>query len=249
MARTTNRLTARGAAAITKPGFHADGGGLYLQVAPGGGRSWVFRFQRQGRARWMGLGPVDLVSLQEARQKALDARKLVHEGKDPIDTRRAARQADVGAVRFKEAAERYIEAHKAGWRNEKHAAQWTATLKTYAYPVFGDYGVGAVDTGLVLKAIEPIWATKAETASRLRGRIESVLDWATARGYRQGENPARWRGHLDKLLPPRSKVARVRHHPALPYAETGAFMANLGGQGGVAARALELTVLCATRSK
>ncbi len=248
MAKGKHRLTVRAAATITKAGFHADGGGLYLQVAPAGGRSWVYRFQRQGRARWMGLGSVDLVSLQDARQKALDARRLLLEGKDPIDARHSARQAEAGAVRFREAAERYIEAHRAGWRNQKHVAQWSSTLETYAYPAFGDMPVGTVDTGFVLKALEPIWTMKPETASRVRGRIEAVLDWATARGYRQGENPARWRGHLDKLLPSRFKVARVKHHPALPYAEIGAFMPCLRGQGEVAARALELTVLCATRS-
>ncbi len=203
MAKGKHRLTVRAAATITKAGFHADGGGLYLQVAPAGGRSWVYRFQRQGRARWMGLGSVDLVSLQDARQKALDARRLILEGKDPIDARHSARQAEAGAVRFREAAERYIEAHRAGWRNQKHVAQWSSTLETYAYPAFGDMPVGTVDTGFVLKALEPIWTMKPETASRVRGRIEAVLDWATARGYRQGENPARWRGHLDKLLPSR----------------------------------------------
>ncbi len=216
MARGKHRLTARAVATITKAGFHADGGGLYLQVAPGGGRSWVYRFQRQGRARWMGLGSVDLVSLQEARQKALDARRLILEGKDPIDARHAARQTEAGAVRFRDAAQRYIEAHKPGWRNEKHAAQWTSTLETYVYPVLGSLPVQGVDVALVMKVLEPIWTTKTETASRVRGRIESILDWASARGYRLGENPARWRGHLENLLPRRSRVQKVKHHPALP---------------------------------
>jgi integrase len=248
MARRKQRLTARAVATISRPGFHADGGGLYLQVPPGGGRSWVFRFQKQGRARWMGLGPVDLVSLQDARQKALDARRVVLDGKDPIDARKAARQAQVGNVAFKEAAERYIETHRAGWRNEKHGAQWTSTLEAYAFPVFGDVAVGTVDTGLVLKALEPIWTAKPETASRVRGRIESVLDWATARGYRTGDNPARWRGHLQNLLPRTSKLKRVRHHPSLSYAEIGAFFVSLREQGGVAARALQFAILTGART-
>jgi integrase len=149
---------------------------------------------------------------------------------------------------FRACAERYIEAHKAGWRNPKHALQWMSTLASYAYPVFGDLPVKAIDVGLVMKAVEPIWATKTETASRLRGRIESVLDWAAARGYRHGDNPARWRGHLDKLLPKRAKMQRVQHHPALAYDEVGAFMDALRSQGGIAARALAFCILTATRT-
>jgi len=149
---------------------------------------------------------------------------------------------------FKACAEAYIEAHKAGWRNAKHANQWANTLATYAYPVFGGEPVQAVDVALVTKVLEPIWTTKTETASRVRGRIESVLDWATARGYRKGDNPARWRGHLENLLPRRTKVQRVQHHPALPYAEIGAFLTALRVQEGIAARALEFTILTAART-
>jgi integrase len=149
---------------------------------------------------------------------------------------------------FKDCAERYIEAHRPGWKNPKHAKQWPSTLEDYVYPVFGPIPVQAVDVGLVMKALEPIWKTKPETASRVRGRIESILDWATARGYRQGENPARWRGHLDKLLPARGKVQKVKHHAALPYGEMGDFVAELRGQEGVAARALEFLILTATRT-
>jgi integrase len=149
---------------------------------------------------------------------------------------------------FREGAETYIAAHKAGWKNPKHAAQWPATLATYVYPVFGDLPVQAIDTGLVMKALEPIWTAKPETATRVRGRIESVIDWATARGYRQGENPARWRGHLENLFPKKSKVRRVEHHPALPYDEIGAFTASLRGQGGIGARALEFLILTAART-
>ncbi|MCP4328012.1 MAG: integrase arm-type DNA-binding domain-containing protein [Alphaproteobacteria bacterium] len=248
MARVKNKLTARSIAALKKPGFQSDGGGLYLQIAPAGGRSWVFRFQRRGRARWMGLGSLDLVSLQEARQKALDARRLLLEGKDPIDSRRADRQAEEGFVKFRDAASRYVEAHRAGWQNEKHAAQWSSTLETYVFPVFGDVTVESIDTGLVLKVLEPVWTVKPETASRVRGRIEAVLDWAAARGYRQGENPARWRGHLKNLLPRVEKLKRVRHHPTLPYDEVADFIAELRQQGGVGARALEFTILTAART-
>jgi integrase len=187
-----------------------------------------------------------------ARAKARELRKQVLDGEDPIAARdarhQAAAMASATGMTFQACAEAYIEAHRAGWRNPKHAAQWPSTLQTYAYPVFGSLPVQAVDTGLVMKAVEPLWATKTETASRVRGRIESVLDWAAARGYRDGQNPARWRGHLENLLPARSKVARVEHHAALPYAEIAEFMAELREQEGVAALALELTILTAART-
>jgi integrase len=196
----------------------------------------------------MGLGAIDVVSLSEARQKTLDARRLLLEGIDPIDARDAVRRTRMDAVTFREAAERYIEAHKPGWRNAKHSAQWASTLETYVFPFFGNLSVQEVETGHVLKALEPIWTIKPETASRVRGRIESVLDWAAARGYRRGDNPARWRGHLKMLLPAINRVKRVQHYPTLPYTEIGAFMTNLQGQGGVAARALEFAILTAART-
>jgi integrase len=190
--------------------------------------------------------------LQEARAKTLDARRLRHEGVDPIEARRSARQQArfdaAKAKTFKECAASYITAHKTGWHNPKHAAQWEATLKTYAEPVMGALPVQVIDTALVTRVIEPIWSIKPETASRLRGRIESVLDWAKARGYRQGENPARWRGHLDNLLPARSKVRRVKHHAALPYSEIGGLIFTLRQQAGTAARALEFAILTAART-
>lgn len=192
------------------------------------------------------------MSLAEARDRATDARRLLASGADPIEERRAARTAAaveaVKMITFKHAATRYIAAHRAGWRNPKHAAQWPATLETYVFPIFGAMPVDAVDTGVVLQAIEPIWSSKPETASRVRGRIESVLDWAKARGYRAGDNPARWRGHLDNLLPQRSKVRAVEHHAALPYVEIGAFLAELRQQDGVGARALEFAILTAART-
>jgi integrase len=177
---------------------------------------------------------------------------LRHEGIDPIDARDALkaeqRLAEATAMTFRECAEQYIEAHVAGWKNPKHAKQWPSTLETYVYPVFGALPVQAIDVGLVMKVLQPIWQTKPETASRVRGRIESVLDWATARGYRKGENRARWPGHLDNLLPARGKVRKVKHHPALPYADMGDFFAALHKQDGVGARALEFLILTATRT-
>jgi integrase len=251
LARAVGRLSAVALPKL-KTGMHADGGGLYLQVTKGGARTWVFRFMLHGRAREMGLGPLHIVSLSEAREKARGCRKLRHEGIDPIEARNAKhaeeRLAAATALTFKECAERYIEAHRAGWKNSKHAKQWPSTLEAYVYPVFGALFVQAIDVGLVMKVLEPIWRTKPETASRVRGRIESVLDWATVRGYRKGDNPARWRGHLDKLLPARAKVRKVEHHAALPYADVGHFVAGLREQEGIASRALEFLILTATRT-
>jgi integrase len=252
MPRQLGRLNALAVSRASRPGLYPDGGGLYLQVTKAGVRSWTFRFMRDGRERYMGLGPLHTVSLAEARAKAVECRKLRLAGLDPIEARNTARnQAKLDAAKamtFRACAEAYIEAHKAGWKSAKHAAQWPSTLKTYAYPVFGELPVQAADVALVMKAVEPIWRTKTETASRLRGRIEAVLDWAAVRGYRAGDNPARWRGHLDHLLPGRAKVQRVAHHAALPYAEIGGFMAALRQQAGVSALALELTILTAARS-
>ncbi|HXB76351.1 MAG TPA: integrase arm-type DNA-binding domain-containing protein [Bradyrhizobium sp.] len=252
MARPIGKLTVLKVEKAKKAGMYGDGGGLYLRVTADGTKNWVFRFMLDGRPRWMGLGPLALYGLQEARGKALDARRLRHEGIDPIETRRANRLRErleaAKAMTFKQCADSYIASHRAGWRNAKHAAQWGATLATYAYPVIGALPVQAIDTGLVCKVLEPIWTAKPETAGRVRGRIEAVLDWAKARDYRAGENPARWRGHLDKLLPARSKVAKVEHHAALPYGEMPGFMAGLRAQEGIAARALEFAILTASRT-
>jgi len=252
MARTIGKLTALAITQAKRRGYYGDGGGLFLQVSATAAKSWVFRFKEDRRLREMGLGPTHTVSLAEARQKALDCRKARLDGRDPIEARRAERmhaKLDAAkAMTFVACAERYIASHKAGWRNPKHAAQWPATLGTYVYPVFGSLPVQAVNVGLVMKAIEPIWVQKPETAGRVRGRIESVLDWATARGYREGENPARWRGHLENRLPKKSKVRRVEHHAALPYADIAAFIAELRQQEGVAARALEFAILTAART-
>jgi integrase len=251
MARATGRLTALKVDKVKQPGMYADGGGLYLRVTPQGTKNWVLRYMLDRRPHWMGLGPFPLYGLQEARARALDARRKRHDGIDPIEARRAERarlRLDAAkAVTFGDVAAAYIASHRAGWRNEKHAAQWEATLNTHSAPLMS-LPVQAVDTGLVLKVLEPIWAAKPETASRLRGRIESILDFAKVREYRDGENPARWRGHLAKLLPARSKVRAVKHHAALPYVELPAFLASLRQQAGVAARALEFLTLTAART-
>jgi integrase len=250
--RTIGRLTALKVEKAKLPGMYPDGDGLYLRVTPEGTKQWVLRYMLNRRARWMGLGPFSLYSLQEARTKALDARKLRHEGIDPIEARRAerarARLEEAKAITFKQCAEAYISSHRAGWRNGKHAGQWSATLATYTYLLIGGLPVQSVDTGLVLKVLEPIWTAKPETAGRLRGRIENILDYAKARGYRDGENPARWRGHLDKLLPARSRVQQVEHHAALPYDELPDFLVRLREQEGIAARALEFLILTTART-
>jgi integrase len=200
----------------------------------------------------MGLGPLHTIPLAEARKRAAECRRMCLDGIDPIEARsteRVAKRLETAkAMTFDACAAAYIDAHKAGWQNAKHRDQWRNTLSSYAGPVFGSLPVQAVDIGLVMKALEPIWQTKPETASRLRERIEAILDWATVRGYRKGENPARWRGHLDKLLPARSKVRKVERHPALPYDELADFIAALRSQEGVASRALEFLILTAART-
>lgn len=247
-----NKLSDRFVKNAKGPGRYSDGGGLYLQVGPTGGKSWLFRYMRDGKAREMGLGPLSAYALPKARDVAGECREQLADGKDPIAEREAERAAEALAKAkgktFKACAEAYIKAHREGWKNAKHASQWENTLEEYAYPTIGDKAVADVDTELVIAVLDPIWKAKAETASRLRGRIESVLNWAKVRGYRTGENPARWRGHLDTLLAKRSKVAKVKHHPALPYAEIGAFVKLLREQDVLAAKALELIILTAART-
>lgn len=250
--RQKDRLSPKAVTHARTPGYYADGGGLYLQVSPSGTKSWIFRYTLAGRAREMGLGPEHTVGLAEARRKAAACRLLLVDGIDPIEARNAKRAGDAlnaaRSITFTECAEAYIRAHQAGWKNVKHASQWESTIKTYCGPVIGSLPVQAVDTGLVLKVLEPIWAEKPETATRLRARMEKVLDWATVRTYRTGDNPARWRGHLDKLLPALKKSKRVKHHPALPFDAMGEFMEALRAQEGIAARALEFLILTATRT-
>jgi len=252
MGRANGQLKALNIGRMMTPGRYHDGGGLYLQVRDACRKSWLFRYMVHGQARAMGLGPADDFSLAEARAKAAECRRLLHDGIDPIQARQdrqtQERLESARAITFRQCAEAYVAAHKTGWRNPKHADQWESTLSAYAYPFLGALPVQQVDVALVMKAVEPIWKTKTETASRVRGRIESVLDWATTRGHRRGDNPARWRGHLENLLPRRSKVQKVEHHPALPYEKVGEFMAELRAQEGAAARALELLILTATRT-
>lgn len=252
--RKDEKLSATEVSRLKKPGYYGDGGNLWLQVGPTGGKSWIFRYTLHGKARHMGLGKYGKrdVSLKEARDEAGKARKLLRDGVDPINERNARREAARAAAAssktFDQCAEAYILSHKAGWGNTKHAAQWTSTLKNYASPVFGHMPVDQIDTALVMRVLEPIWQTKTETASRVRGRIESVLSWAKTHGYCSGENPARWRGHLQNLLPKRSKVQKVKHFAALPYQEIGEFITQLKQQPGVAARGLEFAILTAARS-
>ena len=241
-----DKLTARRVATIKAPGKYGDGHGLWLRVRSDGRRWWVLRYRFQGRDREMGLGGED-VSLKEARHSASRARQQIREGLDPIDERRKGR-VEASAPTFAECTEEYIATHETEWGNAKHRAQWRSTLETYAYPVFGGKAVGAVDVADVLKVLRPLWALRPQTASRLRGRIELVLDAARAQSKRHGANPARWRGHLKHLLPKLSEARDVRHHEALPWRETPEFMAALRTREGVAARALEFAILTGARS-
>lgn len=244
------KLTALRVKSLTRPGRYGDGGGLWLQVRGSDRRSWLFRYTLNGKARQMGLGPAGDVSLAEARNAAQEARRLVREGSDPIERRIAAkreRRDAAKAITFNQVVERYIGAHEPTWRNAQHRYQWRQTLGL-AGAAFGDQPVAAISIGHVMGLLEPLWPRKPETASRLRGRIEAVLDYAAARGWRTGDNPARWRGHLAKLLPSARKVAPVKHHPALPWSEIGSFVAAVRAEKGVAARALEFTILTAGRT-
>jgi integrase len=233
-------------------GMHADGDGLYLQVGTPGARSWVYRFTLNGKERYLGLGSAADVPLKRARELASDARRMRAEGVDPIEHRRERRAAErveaAKAVTFKDVATQFIASHEVGWKNPKHRQQWKNTLETYVYPVFGHLPPAQVDTPLVMKALAPIWPVKPETASRVRGRIEVILDNAKTQGLCTGENPARWKGHLANLLPAKKKVRRVRHHPALSYDAIPAFMAALRARPSVSARALEFCILTAARS-
>lgn len=248
-----NKLSPVKVKALTSPGVFTDGGGLYLQVTPSGTQSWIYRFMINGRARTMGLGPVVDVSLKEARELASAARAKVRAGIDPIEekhgARRAAQVESGSSITFRKAAEQFIAAKEAEWKNLKHKNQWANTLETYAHPVLGELPVGDITTEHVLRVIQPIWTTKNETAARVRGRIEAILDSMSARGFRDGDNPARWKGHLDKLLPKRSKVRTVEHHRALPYSQAKEFMSVLGAREGVSARCLEVTMLTAARTQ
>jgi integrase len=261
MARGYGKLKAKQVEQLSERGLYGDGGGLYLQVAKGGSKSWLFRFKSGGRSHWHGLGSARDVSLADARIKAGDARRLRLSGGDPIEAKRAVKAAvrveAAKSITFGAAAKRFIKTNAPGWKNAKHSDQWRMTLlgiDPKGKPTKHDYcktirdlPVSAIDTTLVLRIIEPIWATKTETANRIRGRIEQVIDAAKAKGEFKGENPARWKGHLDHLLPATSKVRKVRNHPALPYQQLPAFMRELRDRDGAAAAALEFQILTAVR--
>jgi len=248
MPRVTNGLSARAIETLQRAGRHSDGGGLYLFISEGGRRRWIFRYTRQGRTVEMGLGAAGKrgVSLAIARQLAANARAALAQQVDPLEAKRAATRASVAMPTFGEVADGYIELMRPSWRNAKHAWQWGQTLVSFAGPIRG-LPVNEVETGAVLSVLKPIWEKKSETAQRLRGRIERILDHAKARGLRSGENPARWRGHLDQFLPKRQRLTRG-HLPALPYDEVPAFGSKLRGRDATTARLLEFTILTAVRS-
>jgi integrase len=245
-------LTAKRIAQLVLPGRYGDGAGLYLQLTEAGVRSWILRYERNGRERAMGLGPLHTFNLAEARELARQARQQLKAGVDPIDARKAVKQAEklkqAKTKTFAECADEYYAFHEAKWKNTKWRSQFKNTLRDYVLPKIGRLSIAAIDTGLVLQCIEPIWKTKTPTASRVRQRLQAVLDWAGVRNYREGDNPARWEGHLEHILPKASAVAKTQHHVALPYTEMPEFMAALRNTEGLPARALELTVLCAVRT-
>jgi integrase len=241
----------------SKPGVYADGGGLYLQITEAQdhssiNRSWLFRFAINGHERWMGLGSLNTVSLAEARERARHGRLMVLDGIDPIEARKERRAKEAATSRrattFDECAAAYIAAKRHEWRSQKHAATWPATIRQYVSPLIGKLPVDAIDTPLIMKVLRPIWDRIPDSASRLRGRIESILDWATVSGFRQGENPARWKGHLEHLLAAPHKVKPREHMAAMPYSAVPAFMAQLRAEQGTFARALELLILVAARA-
>jgi len=267
MGRTLNRLSPVKVRTLTRDGHYADGGGLYLSVQEGGrNKSWLFRYAIQERnekgrqlERWMGLGPIETVTLAEAREAALQCRKLRQQGIDPIEQRNAARAAaqvaKAKALTFDQCVASYLADHRPKWRSIRHSQQWEWTLRDYASPLIGRLPVASIDTALVVKVLQqdvegkPFWQARPESASRLRGRIESVLSWATVREFRSGDNPARWTGHLKELLPSRRQLRATVHYPALPYREIGPFITLVRAQKGVVPRAFEFLVLTAARTQ
>jgi integrase len=252
VARLLNRLTSLKVARAKRPGMHADGGSLYLRVAPGGSKQWIFRYAApSGRMRDMSLGAVHTFSLAEARERATEARKLRADGIDPINHKRARlaalRAAHAKAMTFEQCARGFIKDNEAKWTNPKHRQEWETTLRKYVFPLLGSLPIEAIDTPLVLKVIKPLWERIPTTASRVLGRIHAVIGWATVHYYRHGDNPARWSGHLEHALPALSKVAEVEHHAALPYTQIGAFMAKLREDSSVSACCLQFITLTASR--
>jgi integrase len=252
MSRIKNRLTARTVETKKIPGYYSDGGNLYLRISKGLTKTWAFFYAKNSKRTELGLGSVGNMTLEQARKKASDIRIGLSNGIDPLTEKRrleAEKNAQTAKfMTFQQCAEKYIDTHKSGWKNPKHIQQWQNTLSQYAYPFFGDLDVSAIDTGLVLRALEPIWTTKNETAGRVRGRVESVLDWANVRGHREGDNPARWKGHLDHLLAKPSKVQKTEHHPALPYGDMNIFINELHQHDCISSKCLEFTILTACRT-
>ena len=252
MAKTVKQLKDLQIKRLSKPGAYPDGEGLYLQVRDSGAKDWFYRYEVAGKGRKRGLGSYPTISLERAREAALECRQLRKEGIDPIEHGRlqaAERKlSELKGITFKKCAETYIEAHEAGWKNEKHRYQWSQSLSSYAYPTIGDLSVQDVDVGLILNVLEPIWYDKTETATRVRQRMEAILDWARVREYRAGENPARWKGHLEKLLPAPTKVRAVVHQPAMDYKELAEFYQSLRDNSSVSALALSLIIHTGVRT-
>ncbi len=252
VANQINRLSSLKANNLVQHGYHHDGGGLYLQVSNNKNRSWIFRYTKLGKSRELGLGSLQYISLAEARQKRDLLKRMLIDGLDPLDEKRRAKKAveakAAKKITFEACAIEYIETHKIKWKNAKHGAQWESTLRTYAFPVFGQLPVDEIDTQLVLKVLKPIWTTISETASRVRNRVEIVLNWAKVSGFREGENPARWSGHLENILPSRSEIQKAMHFAALPYDLISNFFADLKLQQGIAPLGLEFLILTGTRT-
>ncbi|RKE40148.1 integrase [Paraburkholderia sp. BL23I1N1] len=252
--RQLHRLSALRVAKEVTPGHYSDGGGLYMQIADSGARSWVFRFKLGGRVREMGLGPLSRVSLGEARKLAAGYRDMVRDLIDPILARREQQRRqllDISSdanLTFREAAEAFVRVQEPHWRNGKHVQQWRNTLSTYAYPVIGEVRVRDIDTAMIVRILQPIWTKKAETARRVRGRIKAILDAETVLGHRTGSNPARYVDHLQLVLPRSKKRSQVRHHPALPWEDIPGFVRELEQRPRRAARVLHLLILTATRT-
>jgi len=252
MAKTINKLSDRKVAALSKTGLYGDGAGLWLKVTATGSKSWIFRYTRNKKTTDIGLGSALTVSLAEAREAALNQRKILVAGDNPLELKKAAaanrKLSKAISMTFQQCSEAYIEINRHGWKNPKHHQQWQNTLAAYCYPLIGQLPVSDIDTKLIIKCLEPIWITKNETVSCLRGRIEQILSWATVSKHREGDNPARWRGHLDMILPRPAKVQKTKHHAALPYVEINAFISALRHQDAMAAKCLEFTILTACRT-